>query len=198
MVKAIFAAAGGRVTLIAFALLVASTLTLYFVNPKNEIKKGLGCDYVATDSTFLYETGAVTKMLGKYQQRPEYYAAHESFIRVYDFVYPPFYAIPCALVLAYFFPVLFPGRGGWLRWLVLLPLAAMAFDYAENFTMLSFIRSFRDDPQTPLTLLEVSRAFTNAKLLLLLACDLILLVFGALALIRLRRTLESPAARPRG
>ncbi|MCA1620899.1 MAG: hypothetical protein LC795_16650 [Acidobacteria bacterium] len=194
MVKALFAAAGGRVTLIAFALLVAATLALYLVNPKNEIKRDLGADYVATDSTFLYETSAVTKMLGRY--RPEHYSAHESFVRVYDFVYPPFYAIPCALVLAYFFPVLFPGRGGGLRWLVLLPLAAMAFDYAENFTMLSFLRSYRADPLTPLTTLEVSRAFTNVKLLLLLVSDLVLLVFGALALIRLRRSLESP--RPRG
>jgi len=196
MVKAIFAAATGRVTLIAFALLVVSTLTLSFVNPKNGIRDDLGGDYVATDSTFMYETADVTKMLAKY--RPEHYRAHESFIRVYDFVFPPLYAIPCALVLAYFFPVLFPGRGGWLRWLVLLPPAAMVFDYAENFTMLSFLQSYRDNPQTPLNVLEVSRAFTDAKLLLLLASDLLLLVFGALALIRLRRSLESPQARPLG
>ena len=195
MVRALFAAADGRVTLVAFALLVAATLALYLSNPKNEIQRDLGDDYVATDSTFRYETAAVTKMLGRY--RPEHYRAHESFIRVYDFVYPPFYAIPCALLLAYFFPVLFPGRGGRLRWLVLLPLAAMAFDYAENFTMLSFLRSYRDDPLTPLTTLEVSRAFTNVKLLLLLVSDLILLVFGTLALIRLRRSLDSRQVRPR-
>jgi hypothetical protein len=193
MVRAIFAAASGRVTLLAFALLVAATLTLYLVNPKNRIRDDLGGDYVATDSTFVYETADVTRMLGKY--RPEHYRAHESFVRVYDFVFPPFYAIPCALLLAYFFPVLFPGRGGRLRWLVLLPLAAMAFDYAENFTMLSFIESYRGDPRTPPGVLEVSRAFTNVKLGLLLVSDLILLVFGALALIRLRRSLE---ARPRG
>ena len=194
MVRAIFAAASGRVTLIAFALLVVATLALYLSNPKHEISEDLGCDYVATDSTFIYETGAVTRMLAKY--RPEHYRAHESFLRVYDFVFPPFYAIPCALLLAYFFPVLFPGRGGWLRWLVLLPLAAMAFDYAENFTMLSFLQSYRDNQQTPLTVLEVSRAFTNVKLGLLLVSDLILLVFGALALTRLRRSPGSP--RPLG
>ncbi len=196
MVRALFAAANGRVTLVAFALLVAATLALHLLNPKNEIERDLGGDSVATDSTFLYETAAVTKMLGRYG--PEHYRAHESFIRVYDFAYPPFYAVPCALVLAYFFPVLFPGRGGRLRWLVLLPLAAMAFDYAENFTMLSFLRSYRADPQTPTTVLEVSRAFTNAKLFLLLASDLILLAFGALALIRLRRSLGPPHAQSRG
>jgi hypothetical protein len=184
MLDTLFDAASGRVALVAFAVLFVATLVISFVNPKNKIRKDLKCDYVATDSTFLYKIEDVTKMLGQY--KPEHYEAHESFILVYDLVYPLCYAIPSVLILAYFFPALFPGSRGWTRLLVLLPLAAMFFDYAENFTMLAFLRNYRENPATPLKLLELSRLFTVVKLSLLLVSMLILFGFGARGLARLR------------
>ncbi len=124
-------------------------------------------------------------MLARYG--PGHFAAHRSFIRVYDFIYPPFYAVPLALLLAYFFPVLFPGRGGRHRWLALLPLAAMVFDYAENLTMLWVIDHYEAKYELLLGILRLSRVFTALKLALLSATMLILFFFGARALVRLRR-----------
>jgi hypothetical protein len=185
MLDSLFAAATGKVVLIALGVLFVSTLVLYYVNPKDRIIKDLGDDYVATDSTFRYDTAKVTKMLARYSS--DDYAAHESFILRYDLVYPLCYGIPSVLLLAYFCP--WRGGGGGPRWLVLLPLATMAFDYAENFTMLAFLRRFRADHQTPLTMLEVSRDFTNAKwcaVALSLALLLVFIAWGFLARSRVR------------
>jgi len=184
MLEAIFNAANGRVALAAFAVFFVATVALNFINPKNKIRKDLKCDYIATDSTFLYDVDDVKKMLGQY--KPEHYEAHESFILVYDLIYPLCYGIPSMLILAYFFPVLFPGKGGSLRLLVLLPVVAMLCDYAENFTMLAFLRSFRENPKTTLGLLYLSRTFTATKLSLILLSLIILLGFGARALARVR------------
>ena len=185
MLDAIFNAATGRVTLVAFILFVLSTVALDRLNPKNLIRKELKDDYVATDSTFLYDTAKVTKMLARYE--PRHYEAHESFILRYDLVYPLCYSIPSVLLLAFFYP--WGGAGP--RWLVLLPLAAMVFDYAENFTMLAFLRRFRADPQTQLKLLDVSRAFTVAKLSLLVLSLAILILFVGWRLFAGRRAAAS-------
>ncbi|HEV2862073.1 MAG TPA: hypothetical protein VGX48_13775 [Pyrinomonadaceae bacterium] len=201
MVAWIFTAAKGRVTLLAVALMVVSSLVLDCVNPKNKIRQELGGDYVSTDSE-VYRIrcdseglacawcrdkcgSCVERMLARYSR--EHFDAHRSFIQLYDLVYPPFYALPLTLLLAYFFPVLFPGRDGFYRWLVLLPLAAMAFDYAENFTMLAAINHYEARRELLTTTLVYSNDFTFLKLTLLGVVMLILLVFGARALVRLRR-----------
>lgn len=200
MVNLIFRVAKGWATLLAFALMLVATIALDRTNPKNKIRKELCCDYVATDST-LYSIGCdmtcdscaekcepcVERMLARYGR--EHFKAHRSFIKLYDLVYPPFYAVPLTLLLAYFFPVLFPGRGGRYRWLVLLPLAAMAFDYAENFTMLSVLDNYDAGRGLLRATLEVSRVFTVLKLALLSAIMFILFFFGARALVRLRADL---------
>jgi hypothetical protein len=186
MFDSLFAFATGKVVLVALAVLFISSFVLNYVNPKNRIKDDLGDDYVATDSTFRYDTAKVIKMLGRYS--PDDYEAHESFILRYDLIYPLCYGIPSLLLLAYFCP----WRGGGPRWLVLLPLATMAFDYAENFTMLVFLRRFRANPQTPLTLLEVSRAFTNAKLCAIVLSFILLLFFIAWGLLA-RPRVPSPS-----
>ncbi len=116
-----------------------------------------------------------------------HFAAHKEFIEFHDAFYPPFYAVPLTLLLAYFFPVLLPGRGGRYRWLVLLPLAAMAFDYAENLTMLWVLDHYEAKAELLLATLQLSRAFTVLKLTLLSATMFILFFFGARALVRLRR-----------
>lgn len=181
MLDAIFAAATGKVVLIASVVFVLSSVALDRLNPKNGIRDDLREHYVATDNptktegSLSYSTARVTQMLGRYE--PKHYEAHESFILLYDLVYPLCYGIAGALLLAY----LCPWRGGGARWLVLLPPAAMAFDYVENFTMLAFLRRFRANPDAPLALLEVSRAFTVAKqcLLILTLAALALFLFGS-------------------
>ena len=168
MLDKVFAAATGRVALIALAILLASTYAIKNFSPKEGIAEALGKDYVSTDNppeteqSLWYGTARVTNMLGRY--KPEHYGAHESFILGHDLVYPLCYATSGLLLLAYFCP----WRVGRRRLLVLLPLAVMALDYVENFTMLAFLGRFRASQQTPLTLLEISRAFTVAKLCLLL------------------------------
>ena len=174
MLDSIFAAATGKVVIAAFAVFALSTLALD-LSPKNTISEDLQGHYVSTDNppqtegTLWYDTTRVVAMLKRYE--PAHYAAHERFILRHDLVYPLCYSIPLVLILAYFCP----RRGGRPRRLALLPMVVMAFDYAENFTMLAFLRRFRANPQTPLTLLEVSRVFTFVKLCLLL------LSFAALA-----------------
>ena len=193
MLDKVFAAATGKVALVAFAVLLVSTYAIKNFSPKEGIAEALGTDYVSTDNppetehALWYDTARVTNMLGKY--KPEHYSAHESFILGHDLVYPLCYAIPGALLLAYFCP----WRGGRARRLVLLPPAVLALDYVENFTMLAFLYRFRASQQTSLTLLEVSRAFTFAKLCLLLLWFAVMAFFVvAFAASRLR---ARPAAR---
>lgn len=183
MLDSIFATANGKVVIVAFAVLALSTLALD-LSPKNTIREDLKGAYVSTDNppqtecALIYDTTRATAMLKSYE--PVHYAAHERFILRHDLFYPLCYAIPLVLMLAYSCP----WRGGWPRRLVLLPLAVMAFDYAENFTMLAFLRRFRANPQTPLALLELSRAFTVAKLLLLLAVFALLAGFFVAFVVR--------------
>lgn len=193
MLDAIFTAATGKVTIIAFAVLVVATIALAIVNPKHKIREDLKSDYVSTDSDIKFRIDDIKDMLKLYDKKPEryedgtkpeHYKAHESFILVYDLIYPLCYAIPGVLLLAHFFPVTW--RGGSLRLLVLLPLLAMIFDYAENFTMLFFLRRFRLNPETPLLLLKVSRTLTVMKWGVVVIILLILLIFGARSLVRLR------------
>lgn len=182
MLDSVFAAATGKVVLIASAVFVISTLAMGWLNPKNKIQKDLGSDYISTDSPFQtkdpfwYDTGRVTGMLTRYDEDPErFYGLHRSFILGWDLIYPLCYGIPSILLLAY----LCPWRDGPARWLVLLPLATVAFDYAENFTMLAFLRRFRANHATPLGLLEASRLFTNAKWLGVALTLAVLLLFIA-------------------
>ena len=189
MLDAIFAAASCRVALAAFIFLVLSSMAIGRHNPKNRIREDLKGDYVATDSTFLYDTDKVTRMLARYE--PRHYEAHERFILRDDLVYPILYSVTTILILAFFYPW---GSAG-PRWLVLLPLAAAVFDYAENFTMLAFLRRFRADPQTSLALLKVSRVFTVAKLSVLLLSLVLLAAFFVLGLFDAKRAPASSYTR---
>lgn len=168
MLDKIFAAATGRVALVALAVLLVSSYAIKNFSPKSDLAAELGAAYVSTDNppetegALWYDDARLSGMLGLYE--PRHYDAHERFILLWDLLYPPLYAIPFVLLLAY----LYPRRGGGPRPLVLLPLAVLAFDYCENFTMLALLRLFRASRQTPTALLELSRAFTVAKLLLLL------------------------------
>jgi hypothetical protein len=196
MLDRLFAAANWRAALIALVVLFASSYLLGKYSPKNVIAQDLKGAYISTDNpyqterTLWYDTARVTAMLGKYNEPehlPKLYDEHEKFILRYDLVYPPCYAIPCVLLLAFFYP----WNGG-PRWLVLLPLAAAVFDYAENFSMLFFIRGFRETPERPpLGLLELSRACTFAKLSLLLGSVAFLLLFVFVGA-HLRRRTSAP------
>lgn len=194
MLDFVFAHATRKAALAALAVLLVSTYVIRNHSPKDDISRALKGDYVSTDNppdtehTLWYDSARVTGMLKRYNEPAHYpalYEAHERFILRHDLVYPLCYAIPCVFLLAY----LYPRRGG-PRWLVLVPPAVMLFDYAENFTMLAFIRAFRANPQTPLKLLELSRAFTLTKLLLLMAS------FGLLALFLIMTVAARFRARP--
>lgn len=193
MLDKIFAAATGRVALVALAVLLASSYALKTFSPKNDLVRDLGPAYVSTDNppetegTLWYGAARLAGMFGLYE--PRHYDAHERFILRWDLVYPLLYAIPLVLLLAY----LFPWRGGGPRRLVLLPLAVMVFDYCENFTMLALLRSFRANARTPAALLELSRACTVAKLLLFLTVFLLLAgFFVAFVVGRLRARAAAP------
>lgn len=169
MLDKIFAAATGRVALVALAVLLVSSYAIKNFSPKGDLARDLGAAYVSTDNppetegALWYDAARLSDMLRLYE--PRHYDAHERFILLWDLLYPPLYAIPLILLLAYLYP--WRGGGG-PRPLVLLPLAVLAFDYCENFTMLALLRLFRASRQTPPALLELSRACTVAKLLLLL------------------------------
>ncbi|HKG15537.1 MAG TPA: hypothetical protein VKB12_19605 [Pyrinomonadaceae bacterium] len=197
MLDFIFAAATWKAALAALAVLLVSSYVIGKYNPKDEIERGLKGAYVSTDNpyktehTLWYDTARVTSMLGMYDEPehyPKLYDAHRRFILRHDLVYPLCYGITGVILLAFFYP----WRGG-PRWLVLLPLAAMAFDYAENFTMLAFLGRFRANPQTTLTLLELSRVFTFAKLcLLMLSFALFAFLFVAFVVTHLRARTAAP------
>lgn len=193
MLDSVFVAATWKAALAAIVVLLASSYVLDKYSPKNEIQAALKDAYVSTDNpyktecTLWYDTSRVTNMLRLYNEPKNYpalYDAHRKFILRHDLVYPLCYAIPGIILFAF----LYPWRGG-PRWLVLVPLAAMAFDYAENFTMLAFLGRFRANPETPLTLLELSRVFTLAKnclILLSLTLLAVLLVASVINLVRAR------------
>jgi hypothetical protein len=179
MLDALFAVATWKVALAALAVIVVSTLVLGMRNPKDEIRGRLGAAYVATDNPYKtekslwYTTSRVTEMLKLYVE--DDYRAHQKFILLYDLIYPLCYGIAGVYLLTF----LSPWRQGPARLLVLLPLVMMALDYVENFTMLAVLAHFRRYQQTPLTLLEVSRAFTFAKHMVLFLSLAALIVFFA-------------------
>ncbi|HVF66725.1 MAG TPA: hypothetical protein VM914_03625 [Pyrinomonadaceae bacterium] len=191
MLDPIFDASTWKVALAALAALLASTYFIGKYNPKDEIQAALKGAYVSTDNpykterTLWYDTGRVTDMLRLYNEPEHYpalYDAHRKFILRHDLLYPLCYGIPGVILLAFLYP-----WGGGPRWLVLVPLAAMVFDYAENFTMLAFLGRFRANPQTPLALLELSRVFTFAKNCLILLSLALLVVFLVGSVINLFR-----------
>lgn len=181
MLDALFAVATWKIALAAFVVFLLSSVALDRLSPKNAIRDDLKEHYVATDNptktegSLRYSTSRVTEMLRRYDPERGHFEAHQRFILLYDLIYPLCYGLGGVYVLAF----LCPWRTGWARWLVLLPLAAMLFDYVENFTMLAVITHFRQHQQAPLALLEVSRAFTVAKQLVLILLLGVLAVFLA-------------------
>ncbi|HLM58997.1 MAG TPA: hypothetical protein VK422_23030 [Pyrinomonadaceae bacterium] len=189
MLNWIFENVNGRTALVAFVVLSASTVALGLANPKNEIIGKLCGDYVSTDSSF-YSIDKAAHMFGRYGEDASLLAAHKTFLRLHDRIYPLCYALPLVLLLAYFYPV--PEQGGSRRfgWVVLLPLLAMAFDYAENQTILSVLEAVGKKEPAPPSLLKVARVFTALKLSLLLVSLLLLLGFVGSAQARLRELLS--------
>jgi hypothetical protein len=129
--------------------------------------------------------------LYKAKDRPEeeqrqLFAAHRRFLTFHDRIYPLCYAVPLVLLLAYFYPPQPAGEGRRFAPLVLLPLLAMLFDYAENQTILSVLDSVETTGQVPLKALGWARLFTAAKIILLFASLLLLLGFATCAQVRLR------------
>lgn len=185
MLDWVFRNANGWSALAAFVVLSASTIALGLANPKNEIIKKLCGDYVSTDSS-LYSIEKAANMFARYREDAAILAAHRTFLRAHDRIYPLCYAIPLVLLLAYFYPI--PEQGGARRygWVVLLPLLAMVFDYAENQTILSVLEAVGKKEPVPLTLLKVARVFTALKIGLLLVSLLLLCGFAAYARERLR------------
>ena len=185
MLNWIFENVNGWAALAAFVVLSASTVALGLANPKNEIIRKLCGDYVSTDSSF-YSIDKAAHMFGRYREDAGLLAAHKTFLRVHDRIYPLCYALPLVLLLAYFYPV--PEQGGARRygWVVLLPLLAMVFDYAENQTILPVLDAVGKKEPVPLTLLKVARVFTVLKLTLLIGVLLLLLGFAGYAQARLR------------
>ena len=186
MLNWLFSAANGWVALVALAVLLGSTWVLGRNNPKEEIIQKLGDAYVSTDSDFLYDPAKAEKMFLLYKARPdeeqrELFAAHRRFLTFHDRIYPLCYAVPLVLLLAYFYPPLPPGEGRRFGLLVLLPLLAMIFDYAENQTILSVLGSVEATGQVPLQALGRARIFTAVKIGLLGASLLLLLGFAACA-----------------
>lgn len=189
MLDWIFRNANGWAAFAAFVVLLGSTIALGLISPKNEIIRKLCGDYVSTDSS-LYSIEKAAHMFGRYREDAGLLAAHKTFLRVHDRIYPLCYAVPLVLLLAYFYPV--PEQGGARRygWVVLLPLLAMVFDYAENQTILSVLEAVGKKEPVPLTLLKVARVFTALKIFLLIVSLLLLCGFAGYAQARLRELLQ--------
>ncbi len=163
---------GPWVALCAALVLILSTLILGWVSPKEAIKARLKADYFSTDSTFGYTPDDLYTMLDKYRTSPsDEFDAHKTFI-LYDLIYPWFYAITAALLIAYLLPSLSADYRH-MRFLTLLPVAAAVFDYLENITMYFILRSY---PQRVPALVLVSRTMTMLKLVLIYATLFLILV----------------------
>lgn len=186
MLERLFAAANGWAALGAVALLLYSSWYLGRVSPKNEIMEKLGDDYVSTDTAFLYDTGKAGKMFGRYREAPGLLEAHRRFLSFHDRIYPFCYAVPFVVLLAFFYPPLPPGEGRRFGLLVLLPLLAMVFDFAENQTVLKVLDAVEATGQAPPATLKWARLFTALKLGLLGVSFLLLLGFAVCAQVRLR------------
>jgi len=174
------------VALGAFLLLLGSAMVLERTNPKKEIIKKLCDNYVSTDSEFLYDLDKAGKMFGLYKTTPGVLEANRRFLTFHDRIYPFCYALCLVLLLAFFYPPQPPGEGRRFGLLVLLPLLAMVFDFAENQTVLKVLDGVEATGQAPLATLKWARLFTVAKLSLLSACFLLLFGFAVCAQARLR------------
>lgn len=155
----------GWVALAAVAVFFGSFLLLSRTNPKDVVIKKLGGDYVSTDSRFYgFEKAARMFKLYKKEENREFFAAHRRFILLHDLIFPPCYCIPLVLLLAY----LHPTGGRSFGWVMLAPLLAMLFDYAENFSVLSVLDAVERTEQVPSVTLRAAQVFTYLKLSLLI------------------------------
>lgn len=167
----------------ALTVFAGATLFLNFNNPKHEIEKSVGEAFVKTDSTPGYDIEKVRRMFTLYT--PQDFEAHKRFLTRHDLVYPLCYAIPSALLLWLLWSTVTLECHRALRWLaVLLPLAVMVFDYAENYTMYNYLSAY---PKAPLDLLQLSRTMTDLKWLLVLLSN-VMLYSGILMWLRDRRS----------
>lgn len=62
-----------------------------------------------------------------------------------DIAYPLIYGFAFSLLLAYLWPRIAPGTR-WLRWLPLIPLAGMLFDFGENIAIVTLLSQYPAQP----------------------------------------------------
>lgn len=116
-----------------------------------------------------------------HQSMADYGAAGRSVYRLIeltaDVIYPLIYGLAFALLIAFFWSRIAPR----LRWLPLLPLAVVVFDYLENIFIVTLLSSFPDQPDGIARLAGIASLM---KWSLLLPCMLLILVGLVLWLFR--------------
>lgn len=166
----------------AVAVLVNAYALIALTNPKNVIRRDLPDAFIETDLTPDYDVEKVRAMFGQFS--PEHFDAFKRFYTRHDLFFPPAYTLSLVVLL-------------WLLWssdalrchrllrrlAPLLPLAVMAFDYGENYTMYRYASSY---PAAAPDLLTLSRSLTGVKWLAVLLCD-VWLLSGLLLRLRDRR-----------
>ena len=172
MNKAIFylqKVASGKAVFISFILTMAVYLLMLFYSiPRVEsFAPGIALfdlsptGYSYQHAILLLETlGETGRNVYLYQQLP------------IDFIYPGLFAISYSLLLVWLFTKIF-AAGSRMFYLAWVPVFAGLFDYLENISIISMIRSF---PGLPQELVMIASTFSILKSLFTMAFFLLLFV----------------------
>jgi hypothetical protein len=157
------------VALVSLLVLIGSTYVVGKLNPSEEITKSIEVPYVSIGMTFGYEPAALYGMLDAMDAHHNGAELKAKFRRFfyYDLIYPWFYALAGAVLIAYLQRGYNSTHTVSMHYLWVLPIVAGLLDYAENLSMLRVLSIYEGKPLT--TLVGFSRLMTMLKLVFIYA-----------------------------
>lgn len=165
-------------TLVGLLILYAIFPLILLKNAEEKINQLAGKEIGPIDLTFGFSPARTLQMVEDYGDAGRnYYAQIELTV---DLIYPIVYALLFAVILTLIYSRLI---GGPVRYLNLLPFIAMFFDYLENITIVSMLKSYPEQSVAMATLCELFKLFKW----LIFALIFFLIVYGLIKL-AFRRT----------
>lgn len=157
------------VALLALVILIGSTYIIGRLNPSEEIQKSISVPYVSVGTNFGYRAEDLYRMLDAFNSQANGKELKEKYRRFfyYDLIYPWFYALSAAILIAYLQRSFNATNPVGMHFLWMLPILAGVFDYGENLSLLSILSNYDG---TPLKMLDrFSRLMTMLKLVFISA-----------------------------
>jgi hypothetical protein len=169
-IKYVFSKANGRVALAFFlCYLVCGTALMQWGS--HRISKLSGKEKVQIlDLCFTgYTSEMVNKSLSEYSPEARSFAA--TFNAIADSIYPLLYTAMLAFLLAWIYKSRIEPNSS-IRYILLLPLVMMVFDFAENFHIILMLTHYPDIPED---VINAGSFFTQMKWALFVVIILIVL-----------------------